>query len=173
MLSHCASCRLSFQLDVVATILADTPDAAIAAPGAGGSWSAREHFAHLARMHEILLDRFGRILREGAPRLAAYVAEQDPEWPHWTALPTRDVLTRLQALRGELLGLVRDLSEAQLSRLGTHPELGPLPVSAWLEAFFLHEGHHLHVAWNRLAEAKGARASELRLEQRHGPLRAR
>lgn len=172
MLSHCASCRLSFQLDVVATILADTPEAAIAAPGAGGSWSARDHLAHLARMHEILLTRLRRIFREDAPDLAAYHAELDPEWPQWAALPTRDVLTRLQALRGELLDMVRDLSEAQLSRQGRHPELGPLPVSAWLEAFFLHEGHHLHVAWNRLAEGKGAGASEPRLEQRHGPLGA-
>jgi hypothetical protein len=154
MLSHCASCRLSFQLDVVATILADTPETAIAAPGAGGSWSAREHLAHLARVHEILLERLRRILREDAPHFAAYDARQDPDWPHWAALPTRDVLTRMQALRGELLGLVRDLSEAQLSRQGTHPELGRLPVSAWLETFFLHEGHHLHVAWSRLAEAR-------------------
>jgi hypothetical protein len=160
MLSQCAWCRLSFQLDVVATILDDAPEAAISGRGAGGSWSAREHLAHLARMHEILLERLRRILREDAPQLAAYEAEEDPDWPQWAALPTRDVLARLQALRGELLGMVRGLTEAQLSRRGTHPELGRLSVSAWLEAFCLHEGHHLHVAWACLADARSKRSRE-------------
>ncbi len=154
MLSQCAWCRLSFQLDVVATIVADAPESAIAAPGPGGSWSAHHHLAHLARMHEIVLERLRRILREDAPHIPAYAAELDPQWPLWAALPTRDVVARLQALRGELLATVRSLSEAQLTREGLHPELGWLSVSAWLEAFCLHEGHHLHVAWSRLGDAK-------------------
>lgn len=154
MLSQSVRSRLAFQLDAVATILADAPEGAIAARGAGGAWSTHEHLAHVARMHEVLLEGMGRIIRESSPQLTEYEAEQDPEWPHWTALPTQDVLTRLQALRGELLSVVRGLSEAQLNRLGIHPCLGLLPVWAWLEVFCLHEGHHLHLAWLRLAEAK-------------------
>jgi hypothetical protein len=154
MLSQSVWSRLSFQLDAVATMLADAPERVITAPGTGSTWSAHGHLAHLGRMHEVLLERLGRILREHAPHVPEYEAEQDPEWPHWAALPTREVLTRLQALRSELLGVVRGLSEAQLSREATHPGLGLLPVSAWLEAFCLHEAHHLHVAWGCLADAK-------------------
>lgn len=159
MLSQSVWSRLSFQLDAVATILADAPESVIRAPGTGGSWSAHNHLAHLARMHEVLLERLGRIFRADAPELPEYEAEDDPEWRHWTALPTREVLTRLQALRSELLGVVRGLSDAQLSRRARHPGLGLLPVTAWLEAFCLHEGHHLHVAWGCLAEAKHSNGS--------------
>lgn len=154
MLSQSVWSRLSFQLDALATILADAPESVIRASGSGGAWSAHNQLAHLARMHEVLLERLGRILREEAPILPEYEAGHDPEWPHWTALPAREVLTRLQALRSELLGVVRGLSEVQLNRLATHPDLGPLPASAWLEAFCLHEGHHLHVAWMCLAAAR-------------------
>ncbi len=154
MLNQSVWSRLGFQLDVVATILADAPETVITAPGTGGSWSAHDHLAHLARMHEVLLERLGRILREDAPGFSEYETEDDPEWPSWASLPTQEVLTRLQALRGELLGVVRNLSDAQLDRRATHPGLGPLPVTAWLEAFCLQEGHHLHLAWARLAEAK-------------------
>ena len=155
MLSQSVWSRLSYQLDAAATVLGDAPESVITVPGPGGSWSAHHHLAHLARMHEVLLERVRRILWEDAPRLPEYRAEDDPEWSHWAALPTREVLARLQALRGELLGVVRGLSEAQLRREATHPRLGPLRVSTWLEAFCLHEGHHLHVAWDRLADARG------------------
>src|SRR5262245_38906422 len=106
--------RLSFQLDAVATVLADAPEKAIVASGEGGAWSAHDPLAHLGRMHEVLLERLRRLLRENAPHFPDYRPEDDPEWAQWTALPIRDVLTRLQALRSELLGIVRDLSEAQL-----------------------------------------------------------
>jgi hypothetical protein len=162
MLSQSVWSRLSFQLDAVATVLGDSGESLITAAGPGGSWSAQYHLAHLARIHEVFLERIRRILREEAPRLPEYRAEDDPQWPGWAALPTREVLTRLQALRGELLGVVRGLSEAQLGRLATHPALGTLPLSAWLETFCLHEGHHLHLAWGRLAEARSALCEEER-----------
>jgi len=154
MLSQSLWCRLSYQLGAVATVLGDAPEAVITAAGPDGSWSAHHHIAHLARMHEVLLERVRRILREDAPSLPGYQAEEDPEWPQWVARPPREVLTRLQALRGELLGVVRGLSAAQLDRAATHARLGRLQVPAWLEVFCLHEGHHLHAAWERLAEAR-------------------
>jgi DinB superfamily len=154
LLSQSVWSRLSGQLDSVATVLADAPERAITARGTEGAWSTHEHIAHLGRMHEVMIDRLRRILRENGPRLSEYRSEADAEWPTWAALPTREALTRLQALRSELLDVVRSLSDAQLRRTATHPTLGPLSVAGWLEAFCLHEGHHLHVAWGRLAEAK-------------------
>ena len=140
MVSQSVWSRLSGQLDAVAAVLADAPEQAITARGTDGTWSAHEHIAHLARMHEVMLDRLRGILREDGPRLLEYRSEQDAEWPIWAALPPREVFTRLQALRSELLGVVRSLSEAQLRRRATHPTLGPLSVADWLEAFCLHEG---------------------------------
>src|SRR4030095_4567127 len=124
MLSQSLWSRLSHQLDAAATILAGAPESLIGTSGPDGAWSARDHLAHLARMHEVFLERLRRILREDAPALGEYRAEQDPEWREWEAFSTREVLTKLQALRSELLGIVGSLSPSQLEKSAVHPELG-------------------------------------------------
>lgn len=52
-----------------------------------GKWSAHEQLAHLARYHQIFLQRIDRILSEQAPEFSRYRAEDDPDWPAWTSLP--------------------------------------------------------------------------------------
>jgi hypothetical protein len=116
---------------------------------AGDKWSAREVLAHLARYHEVFLERVERIFAEDHPRLDRYRAEADPVWPGWRDLPVEDLLARLTRLRAELCARLEGLADADLARVGVHPNLGPLAMTGWIEFFLLHEAHHLYQVVNR------------------------
>jgi len=106
----------------------------------------------LARYHEMFLRRIARIRSEDRPLLARYVAEDDPKWPQWAALPVSEVVTRLRALRAEMLELVEHLSDRELSRTALHLRFGEMTLAQWLEFFLLHEAHHLFVVMQRVRE---------------------
>ena len=146
--------RLETQVEAVPAILADATPASVSARPVSGQWSARENLAHLARYHAVFLERIRRILEEDRPDLERYRAEDDPAWPEWSGLPLEEILTRLTALRAELVGFVRGLSDSEINRTGIHPVLGEMPLSRWMEFFLLHEAHHLYVAMIRLGQAK-------------------
>jgi len=110
-----------------------------------GKWSAHEQLAHLARYHQIFLQRIDRILTEQAPEFPRYRAEDDPEWPAWTSLSTSQLLVRISSMRAKLMARLRSLSEEDFTRIGVHPKLGAMSLSLWLEFFLVHEAHHLYV----------------------------
>ena len=149
-LSRSASIRLETQLDALSLVLDRASPDAITRRPASGKWSAHENLAHLGRHHEVFIERVQRILAEDRPRLARYRAEEDPEWPKWAALPTDEVLRRLQALRGDLIEIVKYLSPEQLNRIGVHPAFGEMTIPEWIEFFLLHEAHHLYVIMTRI-----------------------
>jgi len=110
-----------------------------------GKWSAHEQLAHLARYHQIFLQRIDRILTEQAPEFPRYRAEDDPEWPAWTGLPTSQLLVRISSMRSKLMARLRSLSEEDLAITGVHPNFVAMSLSLWLEFFLVHEAHHLYV----------------------------
>ena len=132
---------------------AQSPEWTDVRPAAGG-WSAREHLAHLARHAEVFQGRLARILREAKPAVGRYRAEDDPEWPVWSALSWETVVERWHATRGELTRFVAALAPGDLERTGLHPTFGELAIHQWLEFFLLHEAHHLYTALVRLGEAR-------------------
>lgn len=117
-----------------------------------GQWSAHEQLAHLARYHQIFLQRIDRILAEQAPEFPRYRAEDDPEWPAWTGLPTAQLLVRISSMRAKLMARLRSLSEEDFERTGVHPKFGAMSLSLWLEFFLVHEGHHLYVVLQLVRE---------------------
>jgi hypothetical protein len=145
--------RLRSQLEAVVTILGGASRETVTRRPAAGKWSAHENLAHLARHHEVMLERLRLILNEEAPRLARYRAEDDPEWERWRRLPLDEILVLLRAQREEMVRLVDSLDDDDLKRVGVHPALGPLEVPEWLEFFLLHEGHHLYQAMLRVRGA--------------------
>ena len=151
MLSQSTRSRLATQLECLHVILGERDAAAINRRLASGKWSTHENLAHLARIHEVYLERIQRILSDERPALPRYKAEEDPEWPQWAALPTEEVLQRLQTLRGRLLEVVGKLSAAQLGRVGIHPAVGAMTIPEWMEFFLLHEAHHLYAAMQRVS----------------------
>ena len=152
-LSQSASIRLETQLDALSLVLDRASPDAITRRPASGKWSAHENLAHLARHHEVFLERVRRIVTETKPRLARYRAEEDPQWPKWAALPTDEVLRRLKKFRSDLITLVKSLSPDQLSRIGLHPTFGEMTIPDWIEFFLLHEAHHLYVITTRIRSA--------------------
>ena len=112
---------------------------------APGKWSAHDQLAHLARYHQIFLQRIERILAEQSPEFSRYRAEDDPEWPAWSGLPTQQVLARLSSMRAKLMARLHSLSEEDFERTGVHPRFGAMSLSLWLEFFLVHEAHHLYV----------------------------
>jgi DinB superfamily len=146
--------RLETQLQALPAILGEATGDELDRRSPTGQWSARENLAHLARHHEVMLERLTRILAEDAPQLRSYRAEDDPEWPRWSERSTVEVLKALPRLRARLLARIRSLTPAQAARVGVHSNHGPMSVGRWLEFFLVHEAHHLYVIFGRLAEAR-------------------
>ncbi len=110
-----------------------------------GKWSAHEQLAHVARYHQIFLQRIDRILAEQAPEFPRYRAEDDPDWPAWASLPTPQLLLRISSMRAKMMARLRSLSEEDFERTGVHPKFGAMSLALWLEFFLVHEAHHLYV----------------------------
>ena len=148
-LSPSSAARLATQLDVLPALLEGHAPEALQRRTRTGKWSVQENLAHLARHHDVVLDRVRRILAEEKPTLPRYAAEEDQEWPDWAALSTHEVLIRLRALRTELTVLVSGLPDEALARTAVHPSLGEMALPLWIEFFLLHEAHHLYLVMKR------------------------
>lgn len=138
-------CETQLQ-DFLAVTLSGVSAETLSARPIPGKWSAHEQLAHIARYHQIFLQRIDRILAEQAPEFPRYRAEDDSEWPAWTGLPTPQLLVRISSMRAKLMAHLRSLSEEDFERTGVHPKLGAMSLSLWLEFFLVHEAHHLYAA---------------------------
>lgn len=56
-----------------------------------------------------------------------------------------DLLSALYRNRRALIGLILNLSEGDLAKIGTHKKFGKLNIVQWVEFFVLHEAHHLYM----------------------------
>ncbi|MGZ4878699.1 MAG: DinB family protein [Candidatus Angelobacter sp.] len=137
-------CETQLQ-DFLAVTLKGVPLEALSVKVVPGKWSAHEQLAHLARYHQIFLQRIDRILAEEAPEFPRYRAEGDPDWPAWSGLPTPQLLVRISSMRAKLMARLRSLSEEDFERTGIHPKFGAMSLALWLEFFLVHEAHHLYV----------------------------
>jgi uncharacterized damage-inducible protein DinB len=117
---------------------------AILQPPDSGKWSANEHLAHLARYHEVFLQRVNRILEEPKPVFTRYRAEEDPEWERWRQLAYKEIAAELAAGREKLLARLKALSDSDYERTGVHSKFGEMSLALWLEFFLVHEAHHLY-----------------------------
>lgn len=136
--------RLAAQLDSLPRLLESVSDDVMKRDGPDGKWSIHANLAHLVRHHQVMLERISGILINDNPLLERYRAETDPEWPSMVARPTEEVMALLRSLRAELLRVVDRLSPAELSRPGTHPLMGVMDLTEWIDFFLLHEAHHLY-----------------------------
>jgi uncharacterized damage-inducible protein DinB len=114
-------------------------------PAVPGKWSASENLAHVARYHEVFLERVDRILKETNPVFDRYRAEDDPQWEAWKSRSYKEVAGRLASLREMLVARLKSLSAKDYARTGTHPKFGEMTLALWLEFFLVHEAHHLYV----------------------------
>lgn len=137
-------CETQLQ-DFLAVALSGVPVDDLSAKTVPGKWSAHEQLAHLARYHQIFLQRIECILGEHAPEFPRYRVEEDPEWPTWSGLSSQQVLVRLSTMRTKLMARLRSLTEEDFQRTAVHPRFGAMSLALWLEFFLVHEAHHLYV----------------------------
>jgi len=137
-------CETQLQ-DFLAVTLSGVSEERLNAKPVPGKWSAHEQLAHLARYHQIFLQRIDRILGEQSPEFPRYRAEDDPEWPAWTNLATSQVLARISSMRAKVMARLQSLTAEDFARTGVHPKFGAMSLSLWLEFFLVHEAHHLYV----------------------------
>jgi uncharacterized damage-inducible protein DinB len=114
-------------------------------PAVPGKWSANENLAHLARYHEIFLERIQCILTGKNPVFSRYHAEEDPEWEAWRGLSYKEVAGELASLREKLITRLKSLSDDDYARTGIHAKFGEMTLALWVEFFLVHEGHHLYL----------------------------
>jgi uncharacterized damage-inducible protein DinB len=141
--SRLQRCETQLQ-DFLAVALSGISLDTLRASPVSDKWSAHEQLAHLARYHQIFLQRIDRILAEQAPEFPRYRAEDDPEWPAWKSLPTPQVLVRISSMRAKLIARLRSLSDEDFDRAGVHPKFGAMSLALWMEFFLVHEAHHLY-----------------------------
>jgi hypothetical protein len=131
--------------DFLAAALHTVPADSLSVRAVPDKWSAQENLAHLARYHQVFLQRIDRILAGQAPEFPRYRAEDDPEWSSWSGMPVQTLLARLSSMRAKLMARLQSLGEDDFKKTGIHPVFGAMELSLWLEFFLVHEAHHLYV----------------------------
>ncbi|MCI0344487.1 MAG: DinB family protein [Chloroflexi bacterium] len=123
-------------------------------------WGPREVFAHLDEMLPFWLGEVERILQadlaDGPPPFGR--TAEDPirigiigRDRH---IPIRELLSRLRSDGRRVARRMRELSDEDAGRLGSHPRLGPTSVSALLERFIVsHVEDHADQLERTLADA--------------------
>lgn len=145
--------RLDAQFSSWPALLGDPGSPRLERAPAPDKWCAREHLAHLVRMHGVCAARVRVILARESPLLPPYRAEKDPTWRQWRSLPAGDLLGTAAGRRAGLIEAVRALSDGDLARIGIHAVLGPLLLSEWIEFFLVHEAHHLYAIFKLVRES--------------------
>ena len=140
-LQRCETQLQDFLAETLRGISVDT----LSAVKTPGKWSAHENLAHLARYHQVFLQRIDLMLAEQAPVFPRYRAEEDSDWASWAGLPTQQVLVRLSSMRAKLMARLVALNEEDFQRTGIHPKFGEMSLALWLEFFLVHEAHHLYL----------------------------
>jgi hypothetical protein len=144
--------RLDAQFSSWPGVLGDAASPRLDRAPAPGKWCAREHLAHVTRMHGVCAARVRVILARESPLLPPYRAEKDPTWRQWQAMTAPELLGTAAGRRAGLIEAVRSLSDGDLARIGVHANLGPLALSDWIEFFLVHEAHHLYTIFKLVRE---------------------
>ena len=112
-----------------------------AAPIAG-LWSSRYVVCHVADFEIVYADRMKRVIAEPEPSFFG----GDPDvFAAGLAYGQRDVEEELQlveAIRRQMVRVLRPLGEADFGRIGHHNEAGPLSLRALLQSVTEHLVHH-------------------------------
>ena len=145
--------RLDGQFASWPGVLGDLASPLLDLPPAPEKWSAREHLAHVTRMHGVCGARMRVILARESPLLPPYRAEKDPTWRQWRSMTVADLLGTAAGRRAGLIEAVRGLSDDDLGRIGVHARLGPLPLAQWFDFFLVHEAHHLYQIFKLVRES--------------------
>ena len=151
MLYSALVCRLKTQHLAVAELVKNIDDQRLNQHPEPGKWSIKDNIAHLVSYQPVFIGRVHQMLKGDTPAFNAYRADNEPDFNEAQAWPLTDLLNKLNGNRRQILELITNLSDGQLSLKGTHPKYGTMTITEWTEFFLLHEAHHLFTIF-RLAK---------------------
>lgn len=115
-----------------------------------GKWSALDNIAHLAVFQPIFQRRLQRVADEQMPLFEPYVWQEDELFARYRALSNRELLAQYRHDREAFIRFVEGLKEGDFRRQGRHQAYGALNAGQLIEAFLLHEAHHLFTIFRLL-----------------------
>jgi len=151
MLYPALVCRLKTQHLAVAEIVKHIDEQRLNHQPEPGKWSIKDNIAHLVSYQPVFIGRVHQMLKGDTPIFNAYRADNEADFIEAQGLSLADLLSKLNGNRRQILELITNLPDDQLSLKGTHPKYGTLMITEWTEFFLLQEAHHLFTMF-RLAK---------------------
>jgi uncharacterized damage-inducible protein DinB len=143
MLYSSLVCRLKTQHLAITEIVKHIDEQRINHQPGPGKWSIKDNVAHLVSYQPVFIGRVHQMLKGDTPVFNAYRADDEADFIEACSWSVNDLLSKLNGNRRQILELITNLPDGQLSLKGTHPKYGTLTVTEWTEFFLLHEAHHL------------------------------
>lgn len=151
MLYSALVCRLKTQHLAVTELIKHIDEKRLTKEPEPGKWSIKDNIAHLVSYQPVFIGRIHQMLKGGTPAFNAYKADNEPDFLHARELPLNELMSRLNGNRRQILELITNLPDDELTLKGTHPKFGEMTITEWTEFFLLHEAHHLYTIF-RLAK---------------------
>jgi hypothetical protein len=137
-------------IDQIATVPQNLQDAVrglsgqqLDAPYREGGWTVRQVVHHLPDSHMNSYIRFKLALTEHEPTIKPY---DEAVWANLIDAKTAPIEPSLNLLAGlhhRWVLLLRSLSEADVQRKFTHPEIGTITVDQYISVYAWHGRHHV------------------------------
>ena len=143
MLYSALVCRLKTQHLALAELIRNLDEEQLNKQPEPGKWSIKEQVAHLVSYQPVFISRMHQILKGDMPAFNSYRADEEADFIHARELPISELLNQLQGQRRQILELITNLPDSDLSLKGTHTKFGTMTIVEWTEFFLLHEAHHL------------------------------
>ena len=143
MLYSALVCRLKTQHLAVAELVKNIDGQRLNQHPEPGKWSIKDNIAHLVSYQPVFIGRVHQMLKGDTPAFNAYRADNEPDFIEAQGWPLTDLINKLNGNRRQILELITNLPDDQLSLKGTHPKFGTMMITEWTEFFLLHEAHHL------------------------------
>ena len=143
--------RVPSQLEAVVTGLDDDQ---LDTSYGEGKWTIRQVCHHLADSHLVGVARVRLMITEDTPTLITYEQDRWAQLSDSTSMPVSESISILHGLHARWVFLLRDLTEADWSRTGYHPERGNLTIEDMLTIYSGHGGNHMK-SIRALRESRG------------------
>lgn len=108
---------------------------------APGEWSPREVAHHLADSEMASALRLRRLIAEEEPEIIGYDQEEYARRLYYNR-PIGASLSAFKGARDSTTEILKELTEDEWLRAGTHNELGEFSVYIWLEYYAVHAHDH-------------------------------
>lgn len=110
--------------------------------GAGGSWGAVEHIAHLKDFDDVSLERIDQILQEDDPELELFDTDVRSIELDYHAQNPFGTAQAFRVARSKLVRRLAGLQPADWSRTANHPEVGRISLQQLVQQIDEHDAHH-------------------------------